>query len=356
MEVVWLIIVAFMLTVFIILDGFDFGAGIVLLFWTKSDKEKANVLKAIGPFWDGNEVWLIAGGGVMFAAFPILYASAFSGLYLPLILVLWMLIFRGIGIELAGLVDNNLWRNAWHTAFGLASLMLALLFGIALGNIVRGVNLGGVENGVAKFESYHFFTPLWNEHFSPTTTHPGVIDWFTIILGLIAVVTLTIHGANWLILKLSGEFPARLRKISFQGSIILVVLMVISFVAWIKVKPNAFDNFISHPWLWVFPALTLIGLIGMATVKNAKKDWQPFAFSSTFILGAFLSTLVALFPVLIPSTNKVMPDLTIYNASATEYGLKVGLVWWLIAFVLVVVYFSFLHKKFAGKLDEIEYH
>ena len=126
----------------------------------------------------------------MFFAFPILYASAFSGLYLPLILVLWMLIFRGIGIELAGLVDNQLWRNAWHSAFGVASLMLALLFGIALGNIVRGVNLGGVENGIAKFETYHFFTPLWNEHFSPTTAHPGVIDWFTIIIGLISVVCL----------------------------------------------------------------------------------------------------------------------------------------------------------------------
>lgn len=356
MEIVWLVIVALMLTIFIVLDGFDFGAGIILLFFTTSDNEKSRVLKAIGPFWDGNEVWLIAGGGVLFAVFPILYASAFSGLYLPLILVLWMLIFRGIGIELAGLVNNQLWRNAWHTAFGVASLLLALLFGIALGNVVRGVNLGGVENGIAKYESYHFFAPLWNEHFSPTSTHPGVIDWFTIIIGLIAVVTLTIHGANWLIFKLSGEFTNRLRKVSRRASYLLVLLMAISFITWIKVKPNAFDNFLAHRWLWAFPVLTFLGLAGMVLIDKTKKDWQPFFFSTIFILGAFLSTLVALFPVLLPSTNETMPDLTIYNASASEYGLNIAIYWWIIAFILVFIYFSFLHRKFAGKLDDVDYH
>ena len=241
MEITWLFILAFMLTMFILLDGFDFGAGIVMLFWSKNEDEKSRILKAIGPFWDGNEVWLIAGGGVMFAAFPLLYASAFSGLYLggagcaqpvedcaacrP-----------AIGIELAELVDNELWRNIWHAAFGVASLILALLFGIALGNVVRGVNLGGVENGVAKYESYHFFTPLWNEHFSPTAVHPGVIDWFTLILGIIAIVTLAIHGGNWLILKLSGDLTVRIRKINQVAAIILFVLIIISCIVRFYIK------------------------------------------------------------------------------------------------------------------------
>jgi cytochrome d ubiquinol oxidase subunit II len=355
MEVTWLIILAFMLTMFILLDGFDFGAGIILLFWgKKGDNEK--ILKAIGPFWDGNEVWLIAGGGVMFAAFPLLYASAFSGLYLPLILVLWMLIFRAIGIELAELVKHDLWEKTWHAAFGVASLMLALLFGIALGNIVRGVNLGGIENGEAKYEAYHFFTPLWNEHFSPTAVHPGVIDWFTLILGVIAVVTLTIHGGNWLILKLSGDLTNRIRKINSVAAIILALLIIISIFAWQHVKPDSLENFSVYPWLWIFPVMALCGLIGQLFSSRMKKDWQPIIFSSMFILGAFASTLAALFPVLLPSTNGITEDLTIYNASANEYGLKVGLIWWPIGLVLVGIYFWFLHKKFSGKLDDVDYH
>jgi len=286
----------------------------------------------------------------------LLYASAFSGLYLPLILVLWMLIFRGIGIELAGLVKNNLWQSAWHTAFGIASLMLALLFGIALGNVVRGVNLGGIENGIAKYEPYHFFTPLWNEHFSPTTTHPGVIDWFTLILGVIAVVALTIHGGNWLILKLSGELPNKLRRVNQRAAYVLLGLIVLSIIAWKYVKPDSLDNFYQYPWLWVFPVLAISGLVGIVFINKMTKDWQPFVCSTLFIVGSFSSTLAALFPVLLPSTNSETPHLTIYNAAAEQYGLEIGLIWWPIAFVLVVFYFWFLHKKFSGKLDEMEYH
>lgn len=356
MEITWLFILAFMLTMFILLDGFDFGAGIIMLFWSKNDDEKSRILKAIGPFWDGNEVWLIAGGGVMFAAFPLLYASAFSGLYLPLILVLWMLIFRAIGIELAELVDHSMWRQIWHASFGIASLVLALLFGIALGNVVRGVNLGGIEEGIAKYESYHFFTPLWNEAFSPTAVHPGVIDWFTLILGIIAVVTLTIHGGNWLILKLSGELTDRIRSINRIASIILFGLIILSIFAWIHVKPDSLKNFTQYAWLCVFPVIAIVGLTGQLFIGKMKKDWQPFAFSSMFILGAFASTLAALFPVLIPSTNGITEDLTIYNAAANEYGLEIGLIWWPIALVLVIVYFWFLHLKFRGKLDEADYH
>jgi len=356
MEITWLFILAFMLTMFILLDGFDFGAGIILLLFTKNKEENEKILKAIGPFWDGNEVWLIAGGGVLFAAFPLLYASAFSGLYLPLTLVLWMLVFRAIGIELAGLVDNELWRKTWHAGFGVASFMLALLLGIALGIVVRGVNLGGIENGVAKYESYHFFTPLWNEHFSPMAVHPGVIDWFTVILGVIAVVTLTIHGGNWLILKLSGELPERIRKLNQRGAIVLFVLILISIVAWQYVKPDSLNNFYAHGWLWIFPLIGIVGLLGQVFISKLKHDWQPFAFSSMFILGSFASTLAALFPVLIPSTNNITEDLTIYNASANSYGLEVGLIWWPIAFVLIIIYFRFLHIKFKGKLDDVEYH
>ena len=213
MEITWYVILCFMLVMYIVLDGFDFGAGIIHLFFTKNDKEKKQVMRAIGPFWDGNEVWLIAAGGVLFATFPTLYASAFSGFYLPLIMILWLFIFRALGIEFTHLINHELWIKPWQRSFGLSSLLLALFFGIAFGNIIRGVNLGGVENGIAQFNnSYAFFTPLWDGSFSPFAERPGVIDWFTITIGLVAVLSLTIHGAYWIILKTEGDFVKKLQK------------------------------------------------------------------------------------------------------------------------------------------------
>lgn len=189
------------LAVYLVLDGYDFGAGIIHLFFAKTEKDKKAITSAIGPFWDANEVWLIAAGGVLFFAFPTLYASSFSGFYLPLIMILWLLIFRAIGLEMRGQIHHPMWETIWDKAFGIASLLLALFFGIALGNIVRGVNLGMVQNGVSTQEAHFFFLPLWNPTFSPQASELGIIDWFTLFLGIVSVVALTIHGANWIIYK-----------------------------------------------------------------------------------------------------------------------------------------------------------
>ena len=356
MEIVWGIILAGMLTMFILLDGADFGAGIVHLFLAKNEEEKQSIFRAIGPFWDGNEVWLIAGGGVLFFAFPTLYASAFSGFYLPLIMVLWLLIFRAIGLEFRNQVQNYLWKDFWDKAFGLSSLLMALFLGAALGNVVRGVNFGAVENGVARYGATYFFNPLWNEGFSPLSTHPGILDWFTVILGLVAIVTLTIHGANWIIFKTSSPLNERLKKVIFKLTIVLVGLIVVSLVAWQFVKPDALDNFIHHPWLWIFPLLMVGGLAALFRIRYFSSDYAGFLASSLFIFGAFSSTMAALFPNLLPSANSAYPSLTIYNASAASYGLHVGIVWWLVALVLLAGYFFYLHKIFAGKMDDVEYH
>jgi len=207
MEITWYVILCFMLVMYIVLDGFDFGAGIIHLFFAKTDEEKKQVMRAIGPFWDGNEVWLVSTGGVLFAAFPTLYASAFSGFYLPLIFILWLFIFRALGIEFTFLINHELWIKPWQKGFGISSLLLALFFGIAFGNIIRGVNLGGVENGLAQFEhQYSFFTPLWDSSFSPFAERPGVMDWFTLTIGLVAILTLTIHGAYWISFKNGRRF------------------------------------------------------------------------------------------------------------------------------------------------------
>ncbi|MGA6118444.1 cytochrome d ubiquinol oxidase subunit II [Sphingobacterium anhuiense] len=355
MEIFWFIVLMVMLVIYVILDGYDFGAGIVHLFFAKTEEERKAVTNSIGPFWDANEVWLIASGGVLFFAFPTLYASAFSGFYLPLMLVLWLLIFRAISLELRGQVHNRMWEALWDKAFGLASLLLALFFGAALGNVVRGVNLGMVENGVSTQEPHYFFLALWNPTFDPLAEHQGIIDWFTILLGLVAVVTLTIHGANWIILKTSSSLSQRLKEVIFKLNFVLLFLVILSAFVWHYVKPISLHNFGTYYCLWIFPIIASIGLVGQFQIKKFKKDLSGFIFSSLFIFGSFGSTIASMFPILLPSTNTVNPSLTVQNVAAHEYGLSVGLGWFSIAAVLVIVYFIIQFKVFKGKLDDVGY-
>lgn len=355
MELFWYIILMFMLGMYVILDGYDFGAGIVHLFFAKTEKEKMAVTKSIGPFWDANEVWLIAAGGVLFFAFPTLYASSFSGFYLPLMMVLWLLIFRAIGLELRGQFHNSLWENFWDKAFGIASLLLTLFFGAALGNVVRGVNLGMVENGISTQEPHYFFLPLWNPTFDPLASQQGVIDWFTLLMGILAVVTLTVHGANWVILKTSSSLNERLRTIIFRLNFVLLFLVILSVVLWQYVRPVPFHNFREHLWLWIFPIIATVGLLGQFRIRKFKKDSTGFLFSTLFISGSFATSVASLFPNLLPSTNAVNPSLTVYNVAAHNYGLDVGLNWFIIAAILVVAYFVIQFRVFRGKLDHIDY-
>jgi cytochrome d ubiquinol oxidase subunit II len=355
MELFWYIVLMTMLAVYIILDGYDFGAGIIHLFFAKTEKDKKAITNAIGPFWDANEVWLIAAGGVLFFAFPTLYASSFSGFYLPLIMVLWLLIFRATGLELRGQVHNRMWESIWDKAFGIASFLLALFFGIALGNVVRGVNLGMVESGVSVHEPHYFFLPLWNPTFSPQAEHQGIIDWFTILLGLVAVVALTIHGANWIIFKTNSDLNKKLRSVVFNLNFVLLALVIISLLVWHIIEPKPFHNFIEKPFLWIFPIITLTGLLGLFKSKTFKKDGQGFLFSSLFLAGGFASTAASIFPKLLPSTNTVNPSLTIHNVAAHEYGLSVGIYWFVIAALLVGVYFFIQYKVFKGKMDDVGY-
>lgn len=355
MEIFWYIVLMTMLAIYVILDGYDFGAGIIHLFFAKTEKDKKAITNAIGPFWDANEVWLIASGGVLFFAFPTLYASSFSGFYLPLMLILWLLIFRAIGLELRGQIHNEMWENLWDKAFGIASLLLALFFGAALGNVVRGVNLGNVENGVSTYEAHYFFLPLWNSNFSPLSEQLGVIDWFTLLLGVISVVVLSIHGANWIIFKTHSGLNNKLKKIVFKLNWVLVLLVILSIYSWHFIDANPFHNFLAKPWLSVFPLILFIGLIGQFWVKRFKKDGLGFLFSSFFIFGGLTSTAASIFPKLLPSTNAINPDLTVYNVAADAYGLSVGVYWFSVAIVLVIIYFTIQYRVFKGKMDDVGY-
>ena len=355
MEIFWYIVLMTMLAVYIILDGYDFGAGIIHLFFAKKEKDKKAITSAIGPFWDANEVWLIASGGVLFFAFPTLYASSFSGFYLPLIMILWLLIFRAIGLELRGQIHNKIWESIWDKAFGISSLLLALFFGVALGNVVRGVNLGNVVDGISTQEAHYFFLPLWNPTFSPQAEQLGIIDWFTLLLGVIGVVALTIHGANWIIYKSNSGINEKLKKVIFNLNYVQLGLVIISILIWHIIEPQPFQNYFKYLWFWIFPIIMMAGLFGLFKVKTFKKDGLGFVFSSLFLFGGIASTVASIFPKVLPSTNTINPDLTIYNVAADEYGLTVGVYWYAIAIVLVAIYFTIQYKVFKGKMDDIGY-
>lgn len=297
-------------------------------------------------------MWLIAGGGILFFAFPTLYAVAFSGFYLPLIMILWLLIFRAVGLELRGQIKNSMWEAVWDKAFGISSLLLALFFGVALGNVVRGVNLGMVTDGVAAHEGSYFFLPLWNSTFSPQAEHLGVIDWFTLFLGIVSVIALTIHGANWIIFKTNSELNQKLRKVVFNLNFVLLALVVVSLSVWHLIEPNPFHNFIENPWMWIFP---IISFVGIFKVKSFKKDGRGFLFSSLFLFGGLTSTVASIIPKVLPSTNDVVESLTIYNTVTGDYAKSIGVYWFVIAILLVAIYMFVQYRVFKGKMDDVGY-
>src|SRR5262245_47113909 len=218
METFWYCAVTLMLAVYAVLDGFDFGLGIVYPFVARTDEDRRTALASIGPVWNGNEVWLVAAGGLLFFAFPKAYAAGFSGFYLALIIVLWLLIFRGLGLELRSHLDHALWRQFWDLAFVVASLLLAVVFGAALGNLIRGVPLNA---------DGYFFVALWTT-FAPGPD-PGILDWYTVLMGVTSAAILTLHGANYLAMKTEGELHerasciARLSGFPVVGSVVLAV-------------------------------------------------------------------------------------------------------------------------------------
>jgi len=355
MELFWYLTIGFVIIVFFILDGYDFGVGIIHLFFAREEQDKVVIAKSAGLFWDSNEVWLVAGGGMLFMAFPTFYASIFSGFYLPMMMVLWFIIFRAIGLELRSQFESRMWREIWDKAFGVSSLLLALFFGVALGNIIRGVNLGGVENGISKYEPHYFFLPLWDSSFSPQTTHPGVLDWFTLIVGVVAVIVLAMHGANWIILKTNSSINEQLKSVVYRLNFALLILTVFSVAIWHVLDPFPFAAFLDRPYFMIFPFLYLLGLIGMFFVRSFQNELYGFSFSTMLIVGGISSSLLSLFPVILPSTNTINPSLTIYNMSADGYGLSMGMRWGFVGVALIIVYFIIQKRLLKGKVDHMDY-
>lgn len=336
MGTLWFVIIAVMLTAYVVLDGFDLGAGVLHLWVARTDDERRLVLHSIGPVWDGNEVWLLAAGGTLYFAFPALYASSFSGFYLPLMMVLWLLVLRGISVEFRNRIAGSIWSSFWDAVFCLASLLLAVFFGAALGNVVRGVPLD--SHG-------QFFEPLWTTFLPHGST--GILDWYTILVGLAALAALVVHGAIWLTVKTEGPVQDRARRLA--GRIWWGLALLTILVTWssFRIQPQLSAGFSARPWEYIFPALAVAGLIGV--IVFLKEETKAFVASCAYLVGMLTSVTFALYPDVLPASGNPGYSLTVENAKAATYGLKVGLVWWIIGISLATTYTIIVYRSFAGK-------
>jgi cytochrome d ubiquinol oxidase subunit II len=337
MATLWFCLVAGMIAVYVVLDGFVLGAGIIHLLVTRAEGERAQVLRSIGPVWDGNQVWLIAGGGTLFFAFPTLYAASFSGFYLPLMIVLWLLILRGIAIEFRNHIDDHVWMPLWDTIFAGASGMLALFFGAALGNVVRGVPIN--QEGL-------FFVPLWTDF--RLGKDVGVLDWYTLLAGFTAFIALAAHGGLWVALKTSGELEIRSRQLANRAWALLAGMTVALTIASFRIQPHLWESFRERPWAFIFPFAAIAGLAGM----RFRAGLQAFLGSCAYLAGMLTSVAAGLYPYVLPANTEANLGLTVYNAAATRYGLLVGLVWFIPGMALTTGYFVYTYRSFAGKVDQ----
>lgn len=345
METVWFGIVSVMVAIYVVLDGFDFGAGVLHLFVAKTDDERRSVLAAIGPFWDGNEVWLLAGGGALVFAFPRVYAAGFSGFYLPLMMVLWLLMLRALAVEFRSMEASKLWRSFWDGTFFFASSLMAIVLGAALGNVIRGVPLDG---------SGYFSGPLFTDF--QVGPHPGVLDWYTVSVGVFALCVLGMHGALFLRTKLEGDARIRCGRAAAKLWLGVVALGIIATLETWLVRPDLFQSVGQRPLALVLAALFVACLIAVRVFMGKKSDAAPFLASAVFIASMLAATAAGVYPVMLHSSVDSANDLTATNSSAGQLSLHVGLVWWLIAIVLTILYFINLFRTFAGKVKLHEAH
>ncbi|MGH9744928.1 MAG: cytochrome d ubiquinol oxidase subunit II [Candidatus Acidiferrales bacterium] len=340
MGTIWFCLVAIMLAGYVVLDGFDIGVGILHVWIARTEAERRAVLRSIGSVWDGNEVWLIAGGGTLYFAFPALYAASFSGFYLPLMIVLWLLILRGISIEFRSHVGGRVWSVFWDGTFALASILLAIFFGAALGNVVRGVPLDA---------SGTFFEPLWTNFVPHGNT--GILDWYTILTGVAALAALSLHGATWIAYKTEGALNERARLWASRLWWLVATLTVVITITTFRLLRHHTESFRLRPWGLLLPILAVAGLLGIQWFVRTRKEGMAFGASCAYLLGMLTSVAFSLYPNVLPASTNPFFSLTIANSKAADYGLKIGLIWWVIGMALATAYTVHAYRSVSGKVN-----
>jgi cytochrome bd ubiquinol oxidase subunit II len=326
MSTLWFCFLAVMVAMYVVLDGFDLGVGTLHFLLGKNDEEREQATAAIGPVWNGNEVWLIAGGGVLFLAFPKAYSGAFSGLYFGLILVLWLLVGRGLALEFRHEIDSPLWRAACDTVFFLSSAALALVFGVALGNVVRGVPLG--PDG-------YFHLPLFQ-----------ILNWYALLVGVAGLVVLAGQGANFLAFRAAGAPAERAQRLARRIFWVEALLFFAMIGPTYAVRDEMLTNLTDHPWRLIFPLLALAALVAIFIFQTRGMWLRAFVASSLFIIGLLTTMAAGLYPNVLPAHDNHPYGLTVHNAASGHHALVTAVVWWPLGMILAAVYFVFAYRMF----------
>ena len=333
LETIWFVLWGILWAFYFMLDGFDLGIGSLLPFIAKDESDKRTIYKSIGPFWDGNEVWLITAGGVTFAAFPATYAVMFSALYTPLMIILFALILRGAALELRGKTASSAGRSLWDFCFVIGSFLPALLFGVAFANIFKGIPVDG--EGILQGNLLTLLNP------------------YGILGGLLFLFLFLVHGSLWLAAKSEGEVCLRAQSTVRMLWPILIVIAVL-FLIYTAFQTSLYENYLASPVLFIIPALCVCALFLMRVYAGQKSYWKAWFASCIAIVCATLFGVAGIYPNLFPSSLDTKYSMTIYNSASSPLSLKIMLVVALIFVPIVIIYQGWAYTLFKGKVKEEE--
>ncbi len=333
----WFLVVGGVFSGYAILDGFDLGAGAWHLFLKKENSRRI-ALNAVGPVWDGNEVWLVIGGGTLFAGFPVVYASLFSAMYIPFMLFLAALIFRAISIEFRSKEPMKWWRNMWDISYSVSSILLAFLLGVVLGNVLQGISIG---------ENFEYQGDGLVEFLNP----------YAIMVGITTLALFMMHGAIYLTMKTEGRLFAKLTILLRNAIIFFIISFSLATLYTLLYIPHLSDDFKNNPQLFIVPALAFLSIANIPRLARKRRYMSAFIFSSLTVVLLLVLVAIELYPVLLFSTINETYNITINNAASSEKSLGIMLTIAAIGAPLVAAYTIFVYKTFAGKvkIDEMSY-
>jgi cytochrome bd ubiquinol oxidase subunit II len=332
----WFLVIGALFSGYAILDGFDLGAGSWHLFLNKEESRRI-ALNAVGPVWDGNEVWLVIGGGALFAAFPVMYATLFSALYIPIILFLVMLILRAISIEFRSKEPMAWWRRTWDVTYCLSSTSLSFLLGVLMGNVLQGIRIDG--DGV--------FQGSWLEFLNP----------YALAVGITTVALFMVHGALYLGLKTQGRLFVKMFLLVKRAIIFFILAFAVVTTYTLLYLPHLTDRFKKEPVLFILPVIAFLAIANVPRLVNKKRFFWAFIFSAITVSMLLVIVATELYPVLLRSTLSPAFDITVLNAASSDLSLRTMLGFVALGIPLVLGYTFFVYRTFRGKvrMDEHSY-
>lgn len=330
----WFFLLGVLLAGYAVLDGFDFGVGILMPL-AKTDRERRLILNSIGPIWDGNEVWLVTFGGAMFAAFPELYATVFSGFYIPFMLVLLALIFRAVSIEFRSKMNSDAWRRAWDAGFFASSALAAVLFGTAVGAIMTGVPVNAEAIYAGGLLDILF---------------PAAMPIFPLLVGVLTAALFTMHGAIYLFLKTEDELQQRVKRWMWHGFGTFLALYLITTIITLATLPRAAANFKHYPWTWIVVIVSILAIANIPRAIFHDRAAEAFVSSSVVIVSLVGLVGIALYPNLLLSSLSADFNMTIYNAASSQKTLGIMAIIAALGMPFVLAYTAVIYWTYRGKV------